>query len=221
VCAIVRSDLPCRHEVVVVDDGANGDLAAILAGLPVRVMATGGLGSAAAARNCGAAGFAGAFLVFVDADVVVRPDCLRRLLQPLMDGRAEATVGNYASHGRGLGFAARYKQLYIAHVYGRRTGYLRNDFWTAACAVRNVTFRSLGGFDAAFRGACGEDAELGCRLTRAGGRTQGAWFAGRAFATMVALDWLRLTCALVGATRRLLQHVRGDKTAPAIPRAAE
>ncbi|MBV8591332.1 MAG: glycosyltransferase, partial [Acetobacteraceae bacterium] len=152
------------------DDGANGDVGAILLGLPVRVVMTGVSGSAAVARNAGAAGFAGTFLVFVDSDVLVEPDCIQQLVQPLAEGRAEATVGSYSSDVRGLSFAMRYKQLYVARIYSRRAGYVRNDFWTAACAINGSVFAALGGFDASFRGACGEDAELGCRLSRAGGR---------------------------------------------------
>ncbi|MFO1418450.1 MAG: glycosyltransferase family 2 protein [Methylotetracoccus sp.] len=115
-------------EIVVADDGGNGDLVDHLAGLPVRVVATGGLKSAGAARNVGTRGFTGRQVVFIDADVIVDPDCLTRLLEPLCNGAAEASVGNYSLDVAGLSYAARYKQLYIIHVYNRRRGYLGGDF---------------------------------------------------------------------------------------------
>jgi GT2 family glycosyltransferase len=154
------------HEIVVVDDGGNSDLRLCLAGLPAAVVCTGGSGSAARARNRGARGFDGRVLVFIDADVIVDRDCLQRLLAPIRDGRAEATIGNYAKNVSGLDFAASYKQLYTSRIYDRRHGYVRNDFWTAISAIDAAAFRSAGEFDASFRGANGEDADLGRRLTR-------------------------------------------------------
>lgn len=128
------------------------------------------LGSAAAARNAGARTFPAGILVFVDSDVVLDPQALRALLEPIETGRAEATVGNYSLSVAGLSFLQGYKQLYIATIYGRRRGYIEREFWTAIGAVRADVFHRLGGFDPAFRGACGEDTELGYRLTAAGAR---------------------------------------------------
>jgi glycosyltransferase involved in cell wall biosynthesis len=84
-------------EIVIVDDGGHDDLPGTLAGLPVTLVATGGSGSAAVARNRGAEGFMDGYLIFIDADVLVDSLCLERLLAPLIAGNAEATVGNYSS----------------------------------------------------------------------------------------------------------------------------
>lgn len=167
---IGRSRLPERCELIVVDDSAASTLTA--ADLPsgTELRSTGGLGSAAAARNVGAAGFTGRFLLFVDADVEVEPSCLDRLVAPLRAGAADATVGNYSLDVGGHGFASACKQLYVAGIYGRRTETIRNDYWTAIAAVRADLFFSLGGFDAHYRGACGEDAEFGIRMTAVGAR---------------------------------------------------
>jgi Glycosyltransferase like family 2 len=155
-----------------VDDGDNGDLHQILRGLPAEIIPTGGTGSAAVARNPGALDFEGDFLVFVDSDVMVDRFCIAKLLEPLKNRQAEATVGNYSQDVAGATFASRYKQLYISRIYGRRSGYLQNDYWTAAAAINAQVFRSLNGFDTGFPGACGEDGELGGRLTQGGYRIQ-------------------------------------------------
>jgi GT2 family glycosyltransferase len=167
-CAKQHAGSPIQ--VVVVDDGGNPNLSNKLSGTPVEIISTGGSGSAAVARNLGTEGFAGRFLVFVDADVVVDELCIEKLLEPLRDGLAEATVGNYSKEVAGMTFAARYKQLYIARVYERRSGYLHNEFWTAVGAIDAEVFRGLSGFDSAFKGACGEDSDLGVRLTKSGHR---------------------------------------------------
>jgi cellulose synthase/poly-beta-1,6-N-acetylglucosamine synthase-like glycosyltransferase len=157
-------------EVVVVDDGDNVDLEKALSGLPVSIISTGGSGSAAFARNAGAGGFDGAYIVFVDSDVSVSEFCIDCLLRPMRSNQADATVGNYSKNVAGLPFASRYKQLYISRVYERRSGYLTNEFWTAAGAIDAAVFHRLNGFDSCFKGAGGEDTELGVRLTSNGYR---------------------------------------------------
>jgi GT2 family glycosyltransferase len=170
--AVLQSEDCPGIEIVVVDDGRNGDLRQLLSETPVTIVGTGGSGSAAMARNRGALGWGGRFLCFVDADVVVDTQCLKKLLTPIEEGRADATVGNYSKDVAGLTFSSRYKQLYISAVYERRSGYLRNEFWTAVSAIDTAVFSDLNGFDVSFRGACGEDVELGKRLTKNGYRIQ-------------------------------------------------
>ncbi|AXC13524.1 glycosyl transferase [Acidisarcina polymorpha] len=152
------------------DDGGNDDLEEILSGLPAAILSTGGSGSAAVARNRGAEDFTGSFLVFIDADVLVDSRCIETLIEPLCSSSAEATVGNYSRNVRDLPFAARYKQLYISKIYQRRAGYLQNEFWTAIGAIDACVFRRMVGFDPRFKGAGGEDTDLGRRLTESGFR---------------------------------------------------
>ncbi len=169
VLAIMNSKFSASYEIVVADDGGHDDLVGVLQGLAVTIVSTGTSGSAAVARNLGAQGFAGRYLIFIDADVIVEPHCLESLLAPLASGRADATVGNYSRDVDGLSFASRYKQLYIACVYGRQHGYL-NEFWTAIGAIDARLFCAFGGFDTCFEGAAGEDVDLGCRLSENGYR---------------------------------------------------
>ena len=141
-----------------------------LKGLPAEIVETGHSGSAAIARDLGALGFGGRFLVFVDADVVVEANCIARLIGPIERGEAKATVGNYSKDVSGMSFASRYKQLHVARIYERRLGFVKNDYWTAVAASDANVFREVNGFDAGFRGACGKDGELGGRLTQNGYR---------------------------------------------------
>lgn len=158
------------YQIFVVDDGENGDLETLLAPYPVTIIRTGGSGSAAIARNRGAEGATDDILVFIDADVEVEPDAIRRIIAPIRADLAEATVGNYSSEISGMRFAQGYKQLYLSRVYSRHSSFIRNHFWSALAAVRSAVFFRLGGFEARFRGACNEDTELGQRLTQAGSR---------------------------------------------------
>jgi cellulose synthase/poly-beta-1,6-N-acetylglucosamine synthase-like glycosyltransferase len=110
------------HWILVVDDGGNPQLAHRLESYPVTIVATGEAGSAAHARDLGTRQGESEVLVFLDADVIVAPDAIEKLVEPIQYGQAHATVGNYSRRLRRLNFAQSYKQLYVSHIYSRRHG---------------------------------------------------------------------------------------------------
>jgi MoaA/NifB/PqqE/SkfB family radical SAM enzyme len=169
--AVRHSNNDRPWEVMVVDDNDAGEPGVSLPlSSGVRVVRSPRGGSAAAARNFAASNLKQGILVFLDADVVLEPHAIDRLIQPIAEGTADATVGNYSSCVDGMDFLQRYKQLYISTVYGRRAGPLHHEFWTAIGAIRAEVLHELGGFDERYGGACGEDTDLGHRLTAAGHR---------------------------------------------------
>jgi glycosyltransferase involved in cell wall biosynthesis len=165
--AVCRSTIGHPVQIIVVDDGGNPQLARRLESYPVTIVATGDVGSAAYARDLGARHGDSEILLFLDADVIVEPGAIKKLVQPIHDGEAHATVGNYSRQLHGLSFAQSYKQLYVSHIYSRRHGYITNEFWTALGAVKTSVYRNLRGFDTSVRGATGEDVDFGIRLTQA------------------------------------------------------
>ena len=93
--ASVRAQTLPDWEAVVVDDGSPDDTAAWLATAAaadarVRPLAApnGGGGGANAARNQGAAAARGRYVVFLDSDDLLEPDCLRGRAA-LLDGRPD------------------------------------------------------------------------------------------------------------------------------------
>lgn len=161
--------LPAEQvECVVVDNGFNPNLAQELSNFEVKCLSAQDFHSAAYARNCGAAGFVDGILVFIDHDVICEPGCIERLVVPIIVGQADGCIGNYSTSTQGLAFGQTYKQLYIHHIYSRKDGLARNDFWTAISAVAARVFHHLQGFDTRFMGANGEDQEFGIRLTQQG-----------------------------------------------------
>jgi len=155
-------------ELLIADDGKNGDLAKLLAPYPVTITDGAKVGNAGLTRNKGAQGFTGDIIVFVDADVRVEKESISRLIQPIIDGQADATVGNYSENVTGMSFAQKYKQLYLVLVYSRMPGYIKDQFWTALGAVSTKAFEDLCGFGEKFPGACGEDTDIGIRMTAKG-----------------------------------------------------
>lgn len=153
-------------ELVVVDNGFNPNLEKLLKQLPIRIVHKSEYASAAYARNIGTEEFHEGILIFIDSDVIVQKECLNRLIRPIIDNEATASIGNYSKDVAGLNFAQSYKQLYIHHIYDQKNNFIQNDFWTAISAIKAKTFHKLKGFNINYKGANGEDQEFGIRLTK-------------------------------------------------------
>jgi hypothetical protein len=123
----------------------------------------------AAARNDGAAGAAGDVLVFVDSDVVVRPDAFARVRAAFAgEPGLVAVFGSYDDRPEAPGTVSRFRNLLHHHVHHEGAG-PASTFWAGLGAVRRDAFEEVGGFDAArYPHASIEDVELGVRLSAAG-----------------------------------------------------
>ena len=125
----------------------------------------------AAARNAGAARAQGEVLVFVDSDVVVRPDALGRVRDAFADPGLTALFGAYQASAEG-GTVSAFRNLLHHHVHAQSAGTART-FWAGLGAVRRDAFERAGGFDAdRYPVASIEDIELGLRLAREGARIE-------------------------------------------------
>lgn len=123
---------------------------------------------ASAARNRGVEDAHGDVIVFVDADVAVHPDALRRIRDAFeADPSLTAIFGAYDAAPSAPGTVSRFRNLLHHHVHHQGAGEART-FWTGLGAMRRAAFEEVGGFDPAVHGI--EDVELGARLIDAGGR---------------------------------------------------
>lgn len=164
-------------EVVVIGDGvAPGSLESLLAprvSFPLKVIQQPHSGQAAA-RNRGAAEASGDRFLFVDDDMDLAPDFLRKVVRRLDDGAdvvlADIRIGEWVHDTLPIRVARRRE---LAEREARRldTPLVFEDMIFAATAIRRETFEQAGGFDTSFTegGAYGnEDIELGYRLMRSG-----------------------------------------------------
>jgi glycosyltransferase involved in cell wall biosynthesis len=206
--ALCASDVPrSQWELVVVDDSSrdrSADLAARYADRVVRL--TGGPQGPAFARNRGAEIARGNILFFVDADVCVHPDAIRRVLESFdREPDVSAVFGAYDFTPTAGGLVSQYRNLLHRFVHQRDAGDAVT-FWAGCGAVRSSVFAESGGFDEEEYGMTSvEDIELGYRLSGLGHRIvlqpeiQGkhikCWTLGNMIETDVrrrGIPWMRL-----------------------------
>ena len=153
-------------EVLVVDDGSTEDSAETCRSAGARLIRMETNQGAAAARNAGARAASGDYVVFIDADVVVHPDAVRRIRETIQSNpQWSAFFGSYDDIPTDKGLVGQYRNL-LHHYTHQRTASPAPHFWTGIGVIKRQDFWRVGGFDETQRHL--EDVELGSRLKRAG-----------------------------------------------------
>lgn len=195
--AIAASDLPREFwELVVVADGASAAISDLAAPYADRVLQLHGQPHGPSyARNRGADVARGEILVFVDSDICIRPDVLRRLTWLFVDEPdLAAAYGRYQDDGQGRGLISQYRDLLNHHLHHFGLGE-HDGFWSECAAVRREAFVKAGMFDEwRFPRPQIEALELGKRFRDQGFRVvyrpeiQARHLKRWTFAAMVAAD---------------------------------
>ncbi len=206
--ALLHSDLPREcWELIVVDDASTDDTAVLAARFADAVVRLPGQPHGPAyARNRGFEAARGEIIVFVDADVCVHPDALRRFTGLFSDSLALGAVfGSYDSRPAAPGLVSQYRNLLHHLVHHQNTGEAET-FWAGCGAVRTAVFAECGMFDEwHYYKPQIEDIELGHRIRARGHRIllrpeiQGTHLKRWTLGNMVATDfkdrgvpWMRL-----------------------------
>ena len=177
------------HEVVVVDDGSDEDVAAAVGEMnlpfPHRVLRQDRDGyGAGRARNRGATEATGDVVLFVDADCLPSPRLVERHARWHGRGDGIVVIGarRYADTSAvsideiraGVEVMATTDREDWRDTLSRRTLSLRHGneayrtFLSGNVSLRRTDFAASGGFDESFTAWGGEDTELGWRLFEAG-----------------------------------------------------
>lgn len=164
----IRELRPAPRECIVVDDGSTDGSARIARAAGVTVVSTSGRRGPGFARNLGASIARSEILLFIDADVVVPADTLKRLATRFAEDPArDAVIGSYDQDPASTDLLSQYRNL--LHRYTHQRGQARTcGFWTGCGAMRRAVFRAYGGFDETHTRPRIEDVELGTRLRQAG-----------------------------------------------------
>ena len=154
-------------EIIVVADGEGDGSWRIGEQMGARIARLPTSGGPAQARNLGAEISRSDILFFVDADVTIPPDAVKRV-RSAFEGEKDvaAVIGSYDEEPGEANFHSQFKNLFhhFVHQHGSAEA---STFWGACGAIRREVFLKLGGFDQAYGRPSIEDIELGYRLKAA------------------------------------------------------
>lgn len=171
--ALRSSDLPPdRWELIVVDDASTDETSVAAARLADTVLRLPGRPHGPAyARNRGFEVSRGDVVVFIDADVRVHADTLRRFANVLeCEPEISAVFGSYDAQPAAPGLVSQYRNLLHHYVHQQSAGEAET-FWAGCGAIRAEVFRTTGMYDEwHFPAPQIEDIELGRRLRLGGHR---------------------------------------------------
>lgn len=168
--ALLESDDE-ETEIIVVHDGATEVIGESLReGVSELLRLPQRLGPAGA-RNEGAKKARGEVLLFIDSDVLVRPDTIARVASVMRNDPAlDAVFGSYDDAPAHPNFLSQYKNLHH-HFIHQTSDTVAETFWAGCGAIRRPVFELTGGFDARrYPTPSIEDIELGYRLRARGGQ---------------------------------------------------
>lgn len=174
ISALLASDCP-DFEIVVVDDGSKDGTADVVRaefGSEPRVqLLQKPNGGKSAALNHGITRAQGEILVFVDADTLLAPDALRKLVAPFADLSVGAVAGNIrVGNRKGLWTRLQALEYATSQNFDRRAFSLLNAVPVVPGCIgawRRDAILSLGGFQT---DTLAEDADLTFRVRKAGWR---------------------------------------------------
>ena len=157
---------PELFEVIVVDDGSSDNTAEIARSKRAKVLVQSNQG-AAVARNLGAKEARGELILFTDSDCAPQEDWIERMVEPFTDPEIVGAKGFYKTRQRET--IARFAQV----EYDVKCDMLKKDRYidfvdTYSAAYRRDIFLKVGGFDAIYTTASGEDSELSYKLALMG-----------------------------------------------------
>ena len=155
-------------ECIVVDDGSTDSSAQIALRHKAKLLSTNGRCGPATARNIGAQAATSPILLFLDADVLVNPETIAKIVAEFAaDPDLDSVMGSYDNKPPAPNFVSQYRNLMHCFVH-QNSNPAASTFWAGCGAIRRDVFLEFGGFNEMYRTPAIEDIELGYRMSRDG-----------------------------------------------------
>jgi len=164
--SLLKLDYP-EYDIIIVNDGSKDRTREIVERYPVRLINQPNRG-ASAARDAGLRTASGEIVAYVDSDVAVTPDWLKRLIGPFTDPTIAATTGRTVFL-RNEKCASWMRSMDIERRNAHRKTYTRLANGPNA-AFRREILLEVGGFNPRWYHA--EDTEVSYRIWKLGHRIQ-------------------------------------------------
>lgn len=201
--ALAAQEFAGRFEVVLADNGSTDGLREAVAGwapllpFPLRVVDASDVRGVSHARNVGCRAATAPLLAICDADDVVSPQWLARLVEAL--GSADVVGGALTSERLNPDHVRSWRPMYPPGRLPRKLRYLPYA-QGANIGLRRDVFERLGGWDERFVGG-GDDVEFSWRAQHSGFRLAAAPH---------ALVYYRLRPSLRAMMRQTYAYARSD-----------
>ncbi len=165
----IRDSSFTDFELIVVDNGSTDHSVQTSQAYTKKVLHCPGPSGPGAARNVGVKEALGEILVFIDADVVIKKETIRGLIEAFRrHPNVAAVFGSYDDEPYAQNFLSQYKNL-LHHFVHQEGNPDATTFWGGCGAIRKEIFEKVGGFDQVkYPKPSIEDIELGYRLKQAG-----------------------------------------------------
>jgi len=156
------------YEIIVVDDCSDDGSGEVAKRYTENIMRLEKRSSPAMARNVGSQRAKGDVLLFIDADIFIMTDTIRRIANFLNKNKhIDGVTGPYAEESPSINFCSRYKHLYLRYKFINMPEFVSVPN-TALLAVRKDSFEKVERFNTNMF-TC-EDFEFGQRFSKAGYR---------------------------------------------------
>src|SRR3990167_5546788 len=165
----VKSSDYANYEIIVVDDASTDESPIIAQQSGAHVIHMDKQSGPGAARNIGTQHAKGDIYLFVDSDVVIKPDSISCVVSNFLNNpEVGALFGSYDDQPAAINFFSQYKNLF--HHFIHQTSHDEaNTFWAGCGAIRKEVFHKVGGFDTInYTRPSIEDIELGLRISKQG-----------------------------------------------------
>ncbi|HLF17272.1 MAG TPA: glycosyltransferase [Candidatus Omnitrophota bacterium] len=154
-------------EVIVVDDGSTDKTYEVIAKYPQISYLRQENAGPASARNAGARLAKGDIIFFTDSDCIPHADWLDKVVIHFEKGDVGAVAGSYGI-ANPENILARCIHQEIIFRHHRLMPAYPKILGSYNCAVRKNVFENVGGFNARYRQASGEDNDLSYKILKAG-----------------------------------------------------